>query len=61
MTRVLSMGKPTVVEFGSNNCTGCREMKPVLHALAQDAASMTEPESRNDASQEAKGGAGEST
>lgn len=37
VTRVLSLGKPTVVEFGSNNCTGCREMKPVLHALAQDA------------------------
>lgn len=29
-------GKPTIVEFGANNCVSCREMKPVLHALAQD-------------------------
>lgn len=34
--RVLRAGKPTVVEFGANNCASCREMKPVLHALAQD-------------------------
>lgn len=32
----LRAGKPTIIEFGANNCVGCREMKPVLHALAQD-------------------------
>ena len=34
--RILAAGKPTVVEFGANNCVSCREMKPVLHALALD-------------------------
>ncbi|OIN94504.1 MAG: hypothetical protein AUJ20_00330 [Comamonadaceae bacterium CG1_02_60_18] len=34
--QVLRAGKPTVVEFGANNCVSCREMKPILHALAQD-------------------------
>lgn len=33
---VLQAGKPTIVEFGANNCVSCREMKPVLHALALD-------------------------
>ncbi len=33
---VLRTGKPTVIEFGANNCVSCREMKPILHALAQD-------------------------
>ncbi|MDO9144358.1 thioredoxin family protein [Rhodoferax sp.] len=33
---VLKAGKPTIVEFGANNCVSCREMKPVLHALALD-------------------------
>ena len=32
----LAAGKPTVVEFGANNCVSCREMKPVLNALTQD-------------------------
>jgi thioredoxin 1 len=32
----LRAGKPTIVEFGANNCASCRDMKPVLHALAQD-------------------------
>jgi thioredoxin 1 len=36
VTKALSAGKPTVIEFGANNCVSCREMKPVLHALAQD-------------------------
>lgn len=34
--RILLAGKPTVVEFGANNCVSCREMKPVLQALARD-------------------------
>jgi len=34
--RVLRAGKPTIIEFGANNCVSCREMKPILHALAQD-------------------------
>jgi len=34
--RILLAGKPTVVEFGANNCVSCREMKPVLQALALD-------------------------
>lgn len=34
--KVLGAGKPTVVEFGANSCASCREMKPILHALAQD-------------------------
>lgn len=34
--RTLAAGKPTVIEFGANNCVSCREMKPILHALAQD-------------------------
>lgn len=33
---ILRAGKPTVVEFGANNCVSCREMKPVLQALARD-------------------------
>ena len=36
VTRVLAPGKPTIIEFGANSCVSCREMKPVLHALAQD-------------------------
>jgi thioredoxin 1 len=36
VTRVLAFGKPTIIEFGANSCVSCREMKPVLHALAQD-------------------------
>lgn len=34
--RTLAAGKPTVVEFGANSCVSCREMKPILHTLAQD-------------------------
>jgi len=34
--KTLKAGKPTIVEFGANNCVSCREMKLVLHALAQD-------------------------
>jgi thioredoxin 1 len=34
--QVLRSGKPTVVEFGANNCTSCREMKPVLARLARE-------------------------
>lgn len=33
---LLQAGKPTIIEFGANNCASCREMKPVLHALALD-------------------------
>ena len=36
VARILATGKPTIIEFGANNCVSCREMKPVLHALAQD-------------------------
>lgn len=31
---VLRQGKAVVAEFGSNKCTGCREMKKVLDALS---------------------------
>ncbi len=34
----LRAGKPTVVEFGANACVACREMKPVLAALARNHA-----------------------
>lgn len=34
--QVLRAGKPTIIEFGANNCASCREMKPVLQALALD-------------------------
>lgn len=27
-------GQPTVVEFGANSCTTCRNMKPILDATA---------------------------
>ncbi len=33
---VLRAGKPTIVEFGANSCVSCRDMKPILQALAQD-------------------------
>jgi thioredoxin 1 len=32
----LQQHKPTVAEFGSGKCAGCREMKTVLEALARD-------------------------
>jgi thioredoxin 1 len=32
----LRAGKPTVAEFGANACAQCREMKPVLEALARE-------------------------
>ena len=34
--QALQRGKPTVVEFGANNCSSCREMKPVLGQLARE-------------------------
>lgn len=34
----LQSGKPAVIEFGANACVACREMKPVLAALARDHA-----------------------
>lgn len=33
VTRALARGKPAVIEFGANACTGCREMKPILAEL----------------------------
>jgi thioredoxin 1 len=36
VTQVLAAGKPTIIEFGANSCVSCREMKPILHVLAQD-------------------------
>ena len=32
----LRRGKPAVVEFGGIACAGCREMKPILEALARE-------------------------
>jgi thioredoxin 1 len=32
----LRLGKPAVVEFGGSACAGCREMKPILEALARE-------------------------
>jgi thioredoxin 1 len=32
----LKAGKPTIIEFGANNCVSCREMKPILHDLAKN-------------------------
>jgi thioredoxin 1 len=34
--RALALGKPTVVEFGSTSCAGCREMKPLLAQLSRE-------------------------
>ena len=34
--QALKLKKPTVVEFGANNCAACREMKPILGQLARE-------------------------
>ena len=34
--RALLLGKPAVIEFGSNACASCREMKPILEALQRE-------------------------
>jgi thioredoxin 1 len=34
--QTLRAGKPTVVEFGANNCASCREMKSVPGQLARE-------------------------
>jgi thioredoxin 1 len=34
--QALRAGKPTVAEFGANNCSSCRAMKPVLGQLARE-------------------------
>ncbi len=34
--RALRAGRPTVVEFGANACTQCRDMKPILEGLQRD-------------------------
>jgi thioredoxin 1 len=33
--QALRAGKPTVVEFGADNCSSCKAMKPVLAQLAR--------------------------
>ncbi|MBJ7532913.1 thioredoxin family protein [Rhodomicrobium vannielii ATCC 17100] len=39
---VLRQGKPTVAEFGSDKCVGCREMKKILDGLSREhGASIT--------------------
>jgi thiol-disulfide isomerase/thioredoxin len=37
--QALRAGKPTVVEFSADNCTACKEMKPVLAQLAREQGS----------------------
>ena len=34
--KVLSGGKPMVVDFGSNSCIPCRQLRPVLQKIRQD-------------------------
>lgn len=34
--QALRRGRPTLIQFGANACSACREMKPVLEALQRE-------------------------
>ena len=36
LSQALSSGKPTLVEFGSDSCIPCKQMKPILEQLSVD-------------------------
>ncbi|MDD5207325.1 MAG: thioredoxin family protein [Desulfobacterales bacterium] len=36
LTRALQSGRPVLVDFGSNSCIPCRQLRPILHEIKKE-------------------------